>query len=1213
MAAPANASSKKDHVIPVLLNECSIDSPSFRASMYYLGNQIKAFNEWSHDFLCCCNKFIESIMAIEPIVASMSLNAMPSNVASGFFDPDYATTALLHGQDLFRSSYMVQLQQAKNLRKFIVAPLDLFRDSKVKPLLQLNDRFKAEQAKYDAEVLRYSSLGHSKDLSQMRDEAKSLYEARKSYFTVALQYVVRVTSFRSSIDFIVIESICKFSIETFRLTDRLHESNRHINDQLIRLLSYETKLKESYPSLKRIVSNVFDRIEKEILKRVQPPTNLDAYRFDPQQICQTNATKRQGWLLRNISSSKADNKAIWRKYWFFVDNGYVGYLINDANGGVFESEKIGVLLCKFSVLPSNHRKFCFQIKTKSVSYILQAETHMEMLEWGSVINNAREHCINSGISANRILSPTLPSFSAKATSIINPQVNGRSNSTGKIGKNYRPRRTYSGRLLCGPNNYEVSTIMRSPTISTVPPPKYLSNSINGAKFLNPLAPWTLVNAPLITNLTHETITSLLDQEAFFHGNSPCALLANFWGSVNYGHVLERQNVYIEDLSNPSYKRLAREIHIEKLPSELKLRNAEFRGIFGESEASTVLFVCRVCSKREDQIRMPGRMYCTMKGIYIYYNINGLVLIEHFPISSILNVKQFTSTKCDYFYMNIQNIGTVRFRLYLDSSKALTDRLNVLLCNYIADKPNSSIQLLSCIKRLNDDAKRFERGGDDNALKSYGVQPSQEDLLIRRGRSSRALTNLINKNESNDSFMEDLRDFKIAMLPKETVQVVRSHHLDDIVFDRVYNVSTKALFHIVFGDRSTVLSGAYNLHGVDDVEFLPWGKDPKTNLSRRYINYKVYNYDQEGQCQSYHYEDCQIMDVRNDYHLYIMTWLHHSWTLPYRDYFKIVTKTSISHLRREKSRLLISVGLEWIVKPFAISKVIEAECRKLAIKYIKTEVNFLEKATRRARNQPLIAIINQYGRVGDYNESMVYRRKIPFNCELKNLSIIDIIRNNWWLFLQGLAIDLLKLPWAVFHIFLRYLFSHSFLVIIFACSVILNLSLMFCFGAKYWDERQNNKFVGQVFDEFKNIETSARYVYMKDVDDLLVGLPTYLHPNVTYPSECLQSFALKSSPQKSHWLRKRNYIAEKRKKILENLASLNYYEYIIHEDAVYQYIQQELLGCDKAREFDLYPPSMQRYCDSCTQDWRNRTLFFGKDTLATRLLTLETVENADYAA
>lgn len=83
--------------------------------------------------------------------------------------------------------------------------------------------------------------------------------------------------------------------------------------------------------------------------------------------------------------------------------------------------------------------------------------------------------------------------------------------------------------------------------------------------------------------------------------------------------------------------------------------------------------------------------------------------------------------------------------------------------------------------------------------------------------------------------------------------------------------------------------------------------------------------------------------------------------------------------------------------------------------------------------------------------------------------------------------------------------------------------------------------------------------------------------------------------------------------MENLASLNYYEYIIHEDAVYQYIQQELLGCDKAREFDLYPPSMQRYCDSCTQDWRNRTLFFGKDTLATRLLTLETVENADYAA
>ncbi|EPY52365.1 pleckstrin y domain-containing protein [Schizosaccharomyces cryophilus OY26] len=1193
-------SQTKDHFIPVLLNECSIDSPSFRASIYFLGNQLRAYSQWSEEFLCLCQKYIQAIESMEPIVASISFQTMPSIISCGFFDPDYATTALLHGQELFRSSFLVQLEQAKNIRKYIINPMELFHESRLRPLLQLDERYRTEQEHYDAEILRYASLGQLKDLAQMRDEAKSLYDARSTYFTIALQYVVQVGSFHSYMDSIALESISRFSIETFRLSSRLHESNISINNQIVRLLAYGNKLKESYPSLKKIITNVSNRVEKEILKRIQPPSNLDEYRIGTQKASNTMARKRQGWLLRNVSSTKPDNKAIWRKLWFFIDNGYFGYLTDNANGGVFESERIGVLLCKFSLLPNSNRRFCFQIKTKSSLYILQAENQNDMLDWGSVLHNSRIYCLNQKVPADLVLSPTLPSFSARS---VAPTAGRRRNqSIPKNGKSARTH-THSEKLLCGQSNYEVSTIMRSKSLPSVPSPRDVLRSTGSHNRPDLLAPWSIVAAPIITSLTSDTITSFLDHEAFFTGNSPSALMANFWGSVNYGHVLEQQNLSLKSDFGLSYQKISREMDLESFPAELKLRNAEFKGIFGELGTSAVLFVSRVVSKREGQIRMPGRMYCTMRGVFIYYTICGLVLIEHIPISKISNIKYFTSSKCDYFYLSVEKFGTLRFRLYLDSSKILHDRLNILIYNYVADNPMNSVQLLSRIREVQKQYTFQKPRTDQSTIPDFDAVARPQTHF--RGRSKTLSAPTGNVYVEDEHVTEQMRRLNIARLPKETVQVARSDHMDDIILDNIYDVSSKALFHIVFGDKSNFLLRLYRLHGIEDIELLPWIQDEETGKNYRYINYKLHYRDSKGVFHSQHYQDRQVQDKRNEYNVYILSWYHQPWAIPYKDCFRLVLKTSISHLKKNKCRLLLSIGIEWIKKPFAVSKVLEAVAREVALKYMELEVGYLEKAVLATKNLPILGVVNQYGKVGDYYESVVFQRKLPYISELRSPSMLKLIRDHIWLFLGGLAMDLSFLPWSILSSFLRYTFSHSFVMALLALSLIVNILLTFNFGENFWTERQDQQFLSRVFDDFKQLETSARYVYMKDVDDLLVGIPTYTHPNLTENGECLRSFINYSSQAKNHWLEKRNHIAEKRKFVLMKLASLNYFEYLVHQDAIYQHIQQELKTCQKAKVLGLYPLQIEKYCSSCEEEWQNRTSFFGENNLATRLISLDT--------
>jgi hypothetical protein len=135
-------------------------------------------------------------------------------------------------------------------------------------------------------------------------------------------------------------------------------------------------------------------------------------------------SEKQGWLfLRTISGKPA--RTNWVHRWFYVKNGIFGWLVQGVqSGGVEESEKIGVLLCNVKPAVQEERRFCFEVKTKNQTTLLQAETQTQLMEWLEAFEVAKNRALEASASdtypggvdpAFAITPASIPEFAAKST------------------------------------------------------------------------------------------------------------------------------------------------------------------------------------------------------------------------------------------------------------------------------------------------------------------------------------------------------------------------------------------------------------------------------------------------------------------------------------------------------------------------------------------------------------------------------------------------------------------------------------------------------------------------------------------------------------------------------------------------------------------------------------------------------------------------------
>jgi hypothetical protein len=934
-------------LVPVQLKEAALDSPTFRAVAVHYANQVEGLERWLREYVKQSQKLADRFASIQKEFDNFDHFPLPppENLSQAVLDHDYTLLAVSrYGKNTNHYLRSVFDNVARS-RQTMIDPLLRFIDATDSPLRQFNQARRAlerSQAMFDAEMARYLAQPKTREASSLREDAFKLHEDRKAYMRASMDYCIMAPNLRNALDQLLINV----------LSDRWKDFRAHRDanfdkcaSELERIRGWSNIMHESESAFKRELMMARRQLEDSAEVKARPSREIDDYAAStvpylgsgapasPVRPAVTNSEK-QGWLfLKTVPPKPA--RPSWSRRWFIVKNGIFGWLVQGSvSGGVEESEKIGVLLCSVRPATQEERRFCFEIKTKDTTIILQAETQGELLQWINSFESAKRKALEEPraiLSSTPALDPAFaisppvdPSFAAKLTDSLAHQTDDiggslspsdlslASRSSTDVSSSRRStmvdsegNRDTANRIIQKLDLHRRGTALssgnQSPAAGGIASLLSASHSIlpigptstspklgeRHRAFTMPVsstfAPVTLANPPAPTSLSRRAV--IVSGQRAVSGKSdtsamPSSLMANLWGSSNSLHVnrLGRDDsksaavsrpaarstghfhddmAIMEGLEPPKDLKVAetgpiaspsRISHrktnsagdaplessvapLEDVQSEypvslktddllvLKEHDAEFHVLFSSVPRSErVILVFTAMWNPNEQQEFPGRVYVTTKKIYFYSNHFGMVLVAEISMSSITEVTAALgrASECDYLFLHLKENPTdfkrVTIKTFLDALRPLQRRLD-----YLVHSANSDIRA-----SLEEVFASFSRIATEDSQEPSGLQTWDEDLnsptdsetKVAKPRSRDLRANLrIDGTLYGESVARTGREVTKFKLPSQPV-LYKPKDMGDAVLTQDFGISAKALFHVMFGDRSAVFQMLYKNRPID---------------------------------------------------------------------------------------------------------------------------------------------------------------------------------------------------------------------------------------------------------------------------------------------------------------------------------------------------------------------------------------------------------------
>ncbi|KAB8343030.1 hypothetical protein FH972_022624 [Carpinus fangiana] len=1021
-------------LIPVGLKEAALDSPTFRATVVHFSDQVDGIEKWLDGVVKHATRLSQEASVLDSLVNAFFTHASaPNHLSEAMLDHDYTMRAMYtynQGAKEFMGHTTAAL---KAMQGSLVDPLRNFVQSEIRPYRDARRTLDQAQRNYDSILLRYQGQGKNKEPSSLREDAFQLHEARKVYLKASMDVCVLGPQLRLALDSLLIQVFSDqwFKVSDFRVGSA--DSAQKLSKEMNRIRSWSKDLAQNERVLRRELLLARKDIEQGTELAARPSRELDDYsvstvpylgsRPAAAEDLMTNSRmpSKQGWLLQRTITGKPARTS-WVRRWFFVRNGIFGYLLQDANsGGVEESEKIGVLLCGIRPAFQEERRFCFEVKTKDTSMMLQAETQAELTDWIAIFEIAKRQAIEqpgttellatSGTDAAFAISPaTAPELAVKHADTdkdenvglltAEPDTIGPLNSRNSIDVSTLRRgtadrdgegrtRDHAARIIEKLDLHRKSSAISQVSKGNIQPPgggiASLISASHGSLGIQPtrpgvrqvsegrkdstsLAPDTLAMPPQPTALSKTAIMVGMERRHTLSsadsssGGLPGGLLANHWGAANYGYInrAERGEQHprgsspadpisqigrsstepsesVSELSKmpsavqsgsptrmpPSALSLHRKTlsSADELPSRndlgmdlpkfyppaLRAHDAQFRLLFPDvPRDERVVLVSRVSWSLSDTQDLPGRVYFTERGCYFYSNHLGLVLVVNIDIDAILDVSIVPYQ--DYDLLNLTMRGkrereepyVIAVKSFLEPIRLLKRRINFLVDNVNAEEPSDLEDVLRHLISLERPQVEHSPATDDweDLANDYN-----QDSPVRRREVQVRVDRM---PYGGDSAVADINEPTRFRLPPQPVNHIPSG-CTNLAAERIYDVSAKALFHIMFGDASAIFQMLYHERRASNVRQFPWQMD---NAFHRSFTYDVTFQDSLNRQQTSSVIDTQVIEVTNDHLCYVVSDERSPWHLPYPDQFRLSSKIVITHYSKSRSRLAIWTAVRW---------------------------------------------------------------------------------------------------------------------------------------------------------------------------------------------------------------------------------------------------------------------------------------------------------------
>lgn len=384
--------------------------------------------------------------------------------------------------------------------------------------------------------------------------------------------------------------------------------------------------------------------------------------------------------------------------------------------------------------------------------------------------------------------------------------------------------------------------------------------------LSNLAPATLANAPAPTNLS--TMAVIISGERAI-GSDTMGLISNIWGSSHIGYLnrigegvtkvplvlsdgkifdpqtqrsgsppdfiasstgaaTEGESTSPPTVPSPSHRRttslpgaisdlltpnLPNLQYPQNYPVQLRTQDAQFRLLFpGVSPDEIVLLVFRATWSLNEQQEFPGRVYVTSQHMYFYSHHMGLILTSDINLEAVSELTAAPGRDYDLLFVHLKesskNVPSTRIAIkaFLEPLKSLQKRLEFLVRNCSSAEPFGAELLIQTLIKL-DQNDLANVPAKDNWEDFTGTATSDDGIGGRSGIHAAVMLES-GRDGSKHRTKGATGSSNRIKLPRQPVNFV-PNGMDQVVVDRVFDISSKALFHVMFGDRSALWQLLYH--------------------------------------------------------------------------------------------------------------------------------------------------------------------------------------------------------------------------------------------------------------------------------------------------------------------------------------------------------------------------------------------------------------------
>ncbi|KAI0906569.1 PH domain-containing protein [Ustulina deusta] len=435
LPSPAALPKRSSPSIPVTLNEAGLDSPSFRASAVFFADQADAIERWLEGYVRTTSKLTHDILGLdETINLYLSKLVPPTGIVS--VDHDYTALALKRVGDGSREWWAQILNIARKIDTLSVEPVRTFLAGDLRNFKETKRTLEQTQKTFDSTLARYVSQSKTKEPSSLREDAFNVYETRKAYLKASMDFCFFAPQLRFNLDKLLVHISTDVWREMKKSRDAAGSLAKYGQEMdRVRGWSKEMELTESV--FKRELQTARRDIGENTLASCKPSREIDDYSASTVPFLGSRGSmhvfsqgksaavmEKQDWLfLRTIYGKPS--RTNWIRRWYYCRDGIFGWLVNGPQG-VLQGDEIGVLLCNAKPAIQEERRFCFEVKTKNQTLLLQTETQAQLMEWLEVFEVAKKRAFEASVGrdtsllpggvdpAFSITPPSLPEFSAKS-------------------------------------------------------------------------------------------------------------------------------------------------------------------------------------------------------------------------------------------------------------------------------------------------------------------------------------------------------------------------------------------------------------------------------------------------------------------------------------------------------------------------------------------------------------------------------------------------------------------------------------------------------------------------------------------------------------------------------------------------------------------------------------------------------------------------------